>query len=269
MGFDKFCWLKAVYADPKFPAGEKAVLAYVTAFSVQYGKDSFRVRQSTLADAAHSGISRQTVGSAIRRAKRHGYLAVVSPHAPGRTHHTAETLQLLLPAKNKEALHDSSAESCKANGGNGVKQTAELCKAANSPTSENHTPNSSSNGSSEGSGAANNGERTAKLDSLPDWATPPPKCLKHPNGYQHDDDCRRCGALRRWDENADKRRQQNYDAAWTERNKLGAQARSGMYGDWRPERPPRFRSEFDPNVPWEQPNPPPEADLSVNGYDRW
>jgi hypothetical protein len=177
VSFDKFDWLKAVYADPRFPAGEKALLAYVTVFSVQYGKYSFRVRQSTLADPEHSGISRQTVGSAIRRAKRHGYLAVVSPHAPGRTHHTAEALQLLLPAKSKASLHDSAkmpvgvalqaakskealhdsddAESCKANGGNGVKQTVESCKAANSPTSENDTPNSSLNGSIKGSGPEN------------------------------------------------------------------------------------------------------------------
>jgi hypothetical protein len=220
MSFDKFAWLKAVYADPRFPAGEKAVLAYVTVFGVLYGNDSFRVRQSTLADAAHSGISRQTVGSAIRRSKRHGYLAVVSPHAPGRTHHTAETLQLLLPAKSKaslhdwggepeettpqaakskDALHNSGAESCKANGGNGVKQTPESCKAANSPTSENDTPNSSSYSSVEGSGAANDGERIDKPRNGSPTLTPrqeisiePPKraCTRYP----HSDACGTCGA---------------------------------------------------------------------------
>ncbi len=183
MKFDKFAWLKAVYADPRFPPGEKAVLAYVSVFSVLHGESSFRVRQATVADAAHSGISRQTVGSAIRRAKRHGYLAVVSPHAPGRTRHTAEKLQLFLPAKSKEALHDSrkqparpakstdalrdseAAESGKANGANGVKQTAESCKAANPSASENGTPTSSST-SSLSPGTENENPRTTTEEQL-------------------------------------------------------------------------------------------------------
>jgi hypothetical protein len=127
-------------------------------------------------------------------------------------------------------------------------------------------------GSTDGStdGGAREAERTDQPDSgPPDWATPPRKCRKHPNGYEHGEPCRRCAVLRKWDENADQRRPQNYDAAWTEYNRLDAQARTGMYGDWRPDRPPRFHSEFDPNVPWRQKNPPPEAALSVNGIESW
>lgn len=112
--------------------------------------------------------------------------------------------------------------------------------------------------------------RTDKPDSRsPHWATPPPKCHKHPNGYEHHERCWSCKALRSWDENADQRRNQNYAEAWEEYNRLAEQARAGMYGEWRPKRPPRFRSEFDPNVPWRQPNPPAKADLTMNGYAGW
>lgn len=112
-------------------------------------------------------------------------------------------------------------------------------------------------------------ELTDQPDNLPDWATPPPKCFEHPGGWDHDERCRRCQRLREWDKNADQRRAENYDAAWKEFRRLDAQARTGMYGSWQPERPPRFHSEFSPNVPWHQPIPPPEAVPCVNGIDQW
>jgi hypothetical protein len=146
--FDKFAWLKAVYAESRFTSGEKAVLAHIAIFNVLTGGDTFCIRQSTLAEQC--GITRQTVGTAIRQAKHFEYLTVSRLHARGYGRHGADELKLLLPQScNESLLHSGgsdvkqTAESCKANDQSGVKQTAEWSKAANAPTSENNTPNSS------------------------------------------------------------------------------------------------------------------------------
>jgi hypothetical protein len=157
----KFTWLKAIYTD-RFSDGQKAVLAYITNFSVFTGQDIFRVRQSTLAEQC--GISRQTVGGAIRRARHLGYLTVVKPHTPGRTHHDADTLKLVLPAKSKASVHHSAwdastAESCKANEANDVKQRDKWCKAGKASTSEDEAHYSSLNSSGNRSGDLGGGSR--------------------------------------------------------------------------------------------------------------
>ena len=98
MGSPEFEWARAVYAESRFPAGEKAVvLAHIAIFNVFTGNNTFRVRQSTIAEQC--GITRQTVGNAIRQAKRLGFLAVqLDMHTRGRTHHGAEYFSLpLLP----------------------------------------------------------------------------------------------------------------------------------------------------------------------------
>jgi hypothetical protein len=78
-------------------------------------------------------------------------------------------------------------------------------------------------------------------------------CPKHPHGPDHSDPCGTCAAIRKRSENADERRWQNYRAAWTEYNELLALSPTGAFNGWRPVRPPRFPSDFDPDVPWRQP----------------
>ena len=145
-GVDKFAWLRAVYQQPKFPPGEKAVLAHIAVFNVMFGRDTFRVRQSTIAD--QSGITRQTVNAAIGRGKRLKYLDLADPRESGWGRGGADELRLILPESSEDALHDSgesrvkqTGESCKANAASRVKQTEESCKAPNSSTSENDTHN--------------------------------------------------------------------------------------------------------------------------------
>jgi hypothetical protein len=147
-GVDKFAWLRAVYQQPKFPPGEKAVLAHIAVFNVMSGRDTFRVRQSTIAD--QSGITRQTVNAAIGRGKRLEYLDLADPRESGWGRGGADELRLILPESSEDALHDSAeshvkqtGESCKANAESRVKQTGKSCKAPNSSTCENDTHNSS------------------------------------------------------------------------------------------------------------------------------
>ena len=147
-GVDKFAWLRAVYQQPKFPPGEKAVLAHIAVFNVMSGRDTFRVRQSTIAD--QSGITRQTVNAAIGRGKRLEYLDLADPRESGWGRGGADELRLILPESSEDALHDSAeshvkqtGESCKANAESRVKQTGKSCKAPNSSTCGNDTHNSS------------------------------------------------------------------------------------------------------------------------------
>jgi hypothetical protein len=43
-----------------------------------------------------------------------------------------------------------------------------------------------------------------------------------------------------------------------EYNQLRDQALTGVFGDWRPTRPPLYPSDFDPDTPWHQPTSPEE-----------
>lgn len=103
-------------------------------------------------------------------------------------------------------------------------------------------------------------------EALPDWAIPPDPC---PKGGNCEKACRHCGANREWNtqEAKAKRQEANYRRAHTEWKKLMGEVRAGQYGDWWPVKPPLNRSDFDPDVPWTQPIPPPA--LSVDGYDHW
>lgn len=174
-GFDKFAWLKAVYRELAFTDGHKAVLAYIAVFTVLYGRDSFQVRQSTIAQQC--GISRQTVNKAISNAKDCGYLVVSRRRATGYGRNGADELRLSLPAVSQEGLHhsDETAESCKANGPSDVKQMAESCKAANSSTCENGTPISS------GNKFWRQGARASAPPPSPPEEPPPKTCTDHPN----------------------------------------------------------------------------------------
>jgi biotin operon repressor len=110
MTFDKFAWFKAIYAETRptadskkgFPPGEKAVLAHIAIVNVLTGRDTFCIRQDTIADQC--GISRVTVNSAISRAKQLGYLVVSREHDRGYHRNGADELRLLFPELSKEAL---------------------------------------------------------------------------------------------------------------------------------------------------------------------
>ena len=105
-------------------------------------------------------------------------------------------------------------------------------------------------------------------EALSDWAIPPDPC---PKGGNCEKSCRHCAAGRMWNTKEAKAERQdaNYTQAHRRFNVLLREASTGMYGDWRPTKPPLNRSGFDPNIPWLQPIPPPEADGSVNGYEQW
>jgi hypothetical protein len=180
----KFDWFKAVHADTRIPGGEKAVLGYIAIVYVLTGHDTFCVRQSTLAE--HCSTSRRTVGSAITRAKALGYLAMSRERTPGRTHHGADELRLLLPESceessphSEESCEDSSphsdlnggkqtSESCEADDAIGGKELREWCEEANALISGNNTPNSSLNSSLINS-------------SLREWASPRPPAQARPS----------------------------------------------------------------------------------------
>jgi hypothetical protein len=83
----------------------------------------------------------------------------------------------------------------------------------------------------------------------PDWAIPPDPC---PKGGNCQGNCHYCGAQRRWDhpDARVKRQDLNYRQAHTRYNALLQQARTGIWGEWRPTRPPLYRSDFNPDEPW-------------------
>ena len=141
MTFDKFAWLKAVYAEPAFTPGEKAVLAHIAVFNVLTGKDMLRIRQSTIADQC--GISRPTVNGAIGQAELLGYLTVSERHKPAPGRNTPAEWQLLIPEPCKESEHGSA---------NHVKNLSEPCKESGHG-SANHVKNLSGRGQESGHGS--------------------------------------------------------------------------------------------------------------------
>src|SRR4051812_15115825 len=104
-GFDKFVWLRAVYDQPEFTAGEKAVLAHIAVFNVLSGRDTFRVRQSTI--AGQCGFTKRTVNGAIQSAKRLKYLSLAHARQPGWGRNSADELRLALPESGEGSSLDS------------------------------------------------------------------------------------------------------------------------------------------------------------------
>jgi hypothetical protein len=181
-GFDKFAWLRAVYNERIFTAGEKAVLAHIAVFNVLSGRDTFCVRQSTI--AGQCGITRRTVSSAMGSAKRLKYLSLAHARQPGWGRNGADELRLTLPELGEDPSLDSAQsrekqtrKSCEANAESREKQTRKLCEAPNSPTCENNPPNSSLKQFSENSswGEACDEPEPLDVEPVPDHAnTPPP-----------------------------------------------------------------------------------------------
>jgi hypothetical protein len=126
----KFDWLRAVFAEPRIPDGEKVVLAYIANFSVRTDGDTFCVRQSTLAD--HCALSERTANSAVSRSKRLGYLALSRARQRGTGHHGADELRLTLPKLSEESSRHSTEldeETSHNSAKSDTKQTQELDEA--------------------------------------------------------------------------------------------------------------------------------------------
>jgi hypothetical protein len=175
-GVDKFVWLRAVFGQPEFTAGEKAVLAHIAVFNVMAGRDTFRVRQSTIAE--NSGITRRTVNAAIQRGKRLKYLTLADAREPGWGRSGADEIRLILPETREVTSHDSGEsrekqmqKSCEANAESREKQMQKSCEAPNSPTCENDTPNSSLEQFSENSSST----QVQRTEPEPDVWTPAPE----------------------------------------------------------------------------------------------
>lgn len=188
--FNKFGWLRRIYADPTLGGGEKAVLAYVAVFNVMHGGDTFRIRQDTL--AKHCGLSESTVGRALRQGKRLGYLSVSCARKPGWGQHGADELRLTLP----ESPVNLAANSEKSP----VNLTTD---SAESPVkSEKVTRQSDSYIKEYGSlhGSLREGGLASTAKPASESHRPPPLCPKHPDGPDHDEPCRICKRWREWQE---------------------------------------------------------------------
>jgi Helix-turn-helix domain len=241
--------------------GEFRVAVELSEYS---GMDKPVVWPSVRALAEACGMTERGVQKALERLVTKGVLALVSRTKGGRgcTNHW----RLLTKTPNRDSGFETAETP-----NHGSPFTAETPNEDTpKPRTEAHeTPNPRSpevviSGEREGDARAR--ERTDQPDNLPGWATPPPECLQHPNGYEHSQPCGRCAALRKWNtaEAKAKRQDANYRQAHREWNQLSGEARAGKCGKWRPVKPPLYRSDFDPDVPWRQPKPPP-----VNCIEQW
>jgi hypothetical protein len=194
---NKFDWLKAVYAhrgstkDDRFTDGEKSVLAYVAIFGVLNGSDTFCTRQSTI--AANCGSSLRTVSSAITRGKDLGYLTVTRTHKPGWGCHGADELRLTLPKSCADYAYDSTEWSADYAHDSGES----YAPIAPSHVQDMHIHKEErvfNNGSLKEAGVDSSGNMAAGNNSRP------PPCPKHPDGTKHDQPCRRCMEIRKWNE---------------------------------------------------------------------
>lgn len=94
-GRTRFDWFKAVYAEPEFTEGDKVVLGYIVIIYIR-ASPTFCVRQSVIAQRC--GVSEITVGRAIRKAKRLGYLVLARERKRGPGQDKADELKLMFPA---------------------------------------------------------------------------------------------------------------------------------------------------------------------------
>jgi hypothetical protein len=207
-GLSKFDWLRAILADKRIPGGEKAVLAYAAVFDVLNGRDTFCIRQSTL--AMHCGTSKRTVNAAVVRAKKLGYLKVSRERERGAGRNGADELRLTAPllqylSEDTSPPHDLSEDTSpqsdqsevkilhelsEADARSDVKQTRELSEAADALSSTNGAPNSSLIGSSNGSSGEASPRPPAQArpspptpkNQPPPRNQPPPKTKEDPGG---------------------------------------------------------------------------------------
>jgi hypothetical protein len=190
--FNKFAWLRAVLADDAVTLGEKAVLSYVALFDVRNDSDTFCVRQHTL--ASHCATSESTVSRAIRHAKRLGYLAVAQSRKPGWGQHGADVLRLTMPDKSSlKSTTDSP-------GWNGESPANLTVDSAESPVNPMKVTRQIGDYIKEyGSldGFLKGGGEESQVNLTAD-SPRPPTCPKHPDGPNHDENCWRCGQVRKW-----------------------------------------------------------------------
>jgi hypothetical protein len=150
-------------------------------FNVLSGRDTFRVRQSTI--AGQCGITKRTVNGAIQSAKRLKYLSLAHARQPGWGRNSADELRLALPESGEGSSLDSAEsqrkqtrESGEANAESQVKQAQESGEAPNWPTCENNPPTSSLNQFSENSSGGETCDEPEPLDveTVPDTGDAPP-----------------------------------------------------------------------------------------------
>lgn len=194
---NKFDWLRAVYITDRsiITDGEKAVLAYVAIFDVLNGGDTFCVRQETI--AANTRVSESTVSRALRRAKLLGFLTVSRPRKRGTGSHGADELRLTLTELPVNLTTNSP----------------EL--PVNLTTNSPELPVKSARVTRQIDGyIKEDGSLHGSLKEAGDESPQPPTCLRHPDGPDHDHNCRACKRVREWRENQqtndrERQRQQN------------------------------------------------------------
>ncbi|QQG99533.1 hypothetical protein HBE99_24015 [Mycobacteroides chelonae] len=192
MKFNKWKWFDAVVADPHIPAGEKVVLVRQVVKAVLNGKDTFCVRQQTV--AASTATNERTVQRAYKRAIELGYLELVTERLRG-SKNKSDAYRLLMPAESGSGVgkvpdkkSPTSAKSTRLIVEEHPTISPKVPDTANAPTSENATPISSLEKFL--------GEGTAPPPLPPPLVGPHgPRCRKH-FYVEIPPDCRPCGQER-------------------------------------------------------------------------
>ncbi|WP_423488157.1 hypothetical protein [Mycobacteroides sp. PCS013] len=190
MSFDKWKWFDLVVAERRIPAGEKIVLVRQVVKAVLNGRDTFCVRQQTV--AASTATNERTVQRAYKRAIEIGYLELVTERLRG-SGGKSDTYRLLMPADSGvEEVPDkksgTSAKSTRLLVDEYPTISPKVPDTANAPTCENDTPISSLE-KFLGEGAAQP-PPAPNLDHLGQ-----PRCRKH-RGVENPPDCPPCGLER-------------------------------------------------------------------------
>lgn len=93
-GRTRFDWFKAVYAEPEFTEGDKAVLGYIVIIYIRRSP-TFCIRQSVIAQRC--GVSEKTVRRAIQKARRLGYFVLTRERKRGPGQDRGNELKLMFP----------------------------------------------------------------------------------------------------------------------------------------------------------------------------
>jgi hypothetical protein len=184
--FDKFAWIRTVFADSRIAKhAEKLALIHAALFYVIHGSDdtAFCVRQDTWGD--RSGTSERTVRNAIKTGIALGYVVAGQPRKRGTGSHEADELRLAMP---------KLPAGC-------AGQSEEL--PARSAASDRHDSPELPAGRAgsfrkEGFLEGSLGEGTGPYPRTEAETNQPPTCSRHPNGPEHEQNCRQCQRWREW-----------------------------------------------------------------------
>src|SRR6202035_479672 len=95
MSFDKFAWIKALYADPAVSFRGKTIGTFCAIAYVTHGEEVFSARQDTI--ATRCGTTRKTVNLGLRDVREAGYLVKNRTRAQGAGRHGGDEWRLVLP----------------------------------------------------------------------------------------------------------------------------------------------------------------------------